>query len=147
MTGIVVLPVCWKSGESMGLTICCSIDSIINSLLSSGVDASKMHGTLKPSVKHISSFDHTLKDFAEWSKLVVYIKNGTSWGTGLVFDARRGLILTCSHVVVGSMIGEHEIYYNSLIVFLTLAAYILSIIVQINFSFFMMNHVRSSTKF
>ena len=42
-----------------------------------------------------------------WSRHIVFLENGNTWGTGLVADGHRGIIITCSHVVRAANSGNN----------------------------------------
>ncbi|XP_033642735.1 peroxisomal leader peptide-processing protease-like [Asterias rubens] len=111
LAGIIVAPLCWKNNEWIGLTLVCSLRAIIESLsrvidsrtkdvnraitssVSSDFTAERLRTTKKLSLASYPSL------IQQCMRSVALIKVSGVWGSGVIINAKKGLILTCRHVV------------------------------------------------
>ncbi|XP_022094911.1 peroxisomal leader peptide-processing protease-like [Acanthaster planci] len=102
LAGIIVAPLCWKNNEWIGLTLVCSIQAVLDSLrcITDSLTHKKVtsappswQGECKPNQ------GRPLFVVQQCMKSVVLIKASTVWGSGVLINADKGVILTCRHVV------------------------------------------------
>lgn len=90
LTGIMIASLCWKNNEWVGLSLGCAIGEVLGSM--------KAHINLD--VQTQPALDYTDQSFvSSITEMVPCINVGHNWGSGVVLDGSRGLILTCSHVL------------------------------------------------
>ena len=98
---MVIASFCFKDTEWTGFTLVVAIDRILKSIplihsnLVQDYISSKSHN---PSYSKLrASSDMSIVN--QVSSAVVYIQSSYSWGSGVMIDNCKGLIITCSHVV------------------------------------------------
>ncbi|XP_028845582.1 peroxisomal leader peptide-processing protease [Denticeps clupeoides] len=93
LVGIIVSPLCWKSGEWIGLTLVCSLQSILENMRHSATSISAL--------RDISGNEVSLGEHRLASKLpsVVLVESGQFWGSGVLLGPH--LMVTCRHVING----------------------------------------------
>uniref|UniRef100_S4RM99 Peroxisomal leader peptide-processing protease n=1 Tax=Petromyzon marinus TaxID=7757 RepID=S4RM99_PETMA len=115
LAGVIVVPLFWKSGEFVGLTLVCSFSSILNSLRQTleriSVDFSRSIGGLRfvrmqPCMGILDSCPNgTLGGLSN----VVLIEQNATWGSGVLVEPAHGLVVTCRHVVQGAPNGKVKV--------------------------------------
>lgn len=101
---MVVAPFCFKDTEWTGFTLVVAIDRILKSLPMPYYDLVQDSVSLKlhhPNHSKLRS-NSDVSIASKVSSAVVYIQASSSWGSGVIVDHRKGLIITCSHVVHSS---------------------------------------------
>lgn len=96
LTGIVIASLCWKNNEWVGLSLACAISEVLGSLKSHlTFDLDRINRS-----QYVGGFDSGFI-----SRLIKHVKCvcvGRNWGSGVVIDTKKDLILTCSHVLKGA---------------------------------------------
>uniref|UniRef100_A0A803KF01 Peroxisomal leader peptide-processing protease n=1 Tax=Xenopus tropicalis TaxID=8364 RepID=A0A803KF01_XENTR len=101
LVGIIVVPLCWKANEWVGLTVACSISHILENIIKSlsltkaleenNIIATKVEGFCSSDLKRVHKL--TKKQIAS----VVLVDSGQVWGSGVLVNPK--VVLTCRHVV------------------------------------------------
>ncbi|RDD40318.1 Peroxisomal leader peptide-processing protease [Trichoplax sp. H2] len=101
LVGVVMSPFCFKDTEWTGFTLVVPIDLILTSLPSKHHPLVHDFMALKlpNSTRSNLTPNSDISFFDKVSSAVVYIQSLSSWGSGVVIDRYKGLIITCSHVV------------------------------------------------
>ncbi|XP_038045733.1 peroxisomal leader peptide-processing protease-like [Patiria miniata] len=101
LAGVIVAPLCWKNNEWIGLTLVCSIQAILESLRSITDSPPTKKISPAPALPEGSKSSRASppSTVQQCMRSVVLIKVAGVWGSGVVIDAERGIILTCRHVV------------------------------------------------
>ncbi|XP_072045018.1 peroxisomal leader peptide-processing protease-like [Amphiura filiformis] len=96
LVGMIVAPLCWKANEWIGLSLACSIQSVLDSL------RALVHwdGNSEPIVyedtivrgSHMSNIEQSMHG-------VVLVRVGAVWGSGVILERSEGIIVTCYHVI------------------------------------------------
>ncbi|XP_053385305.1 peroxisomal leader peptide-processing protease-like [Mercenaria mercenaria] len=93
LTGIVIASLCWKNNEWVGLSLACAISEVIGSLKSHLThDLDKIKRT-----EYVGGFGQGF--IPRLIKHVRCVNVGHNWGSGVVIDSEKGVIMTCSHVL------------------------------------------------
>ncbi|XP_078721743.1 peroxisomal leader peptide-processing protease [Lampetra fluviatilis] len=115
LAGIIVVPLFWKSGEFVGLTLVCSFSSILNSLRQTleriSGDFSRSIGGLR-SVRMqpcMGILDSCPTGTLGGLSNVVLIEQNATWGSGVMVEPAHGLVVTCRHVVQGAPNGKVKV--------------------------------------
>ncbi|XP_077468825.1 peroxisomal leader peptide-processing protease [Stigmatopora argus] len=95
LIGVIVSPFGWKANEWIGLTLVCSIRSILGDLARSG----EIRGTVRDLGLRPVEVAVTPKADAGRYPTVCLVDSGRQWGSGILVTS--DLILTCRHVVDG----------------------------------------------
>ncbi|KAK2174237.1 hypothetical protein NP493_817g02083 [Ridgeia piscesae] len=102
MVGLMVVPLCWKTNEWIGLAIGCRLSPVLQAFQDGGKMLNERTFEMsKPGMNSTSSCtlpDAPCLSFSP-SPRVVLVKSGSSWGSGLLVSSDPALVLTCSHVV------------------------------------------------
>ncbi|XP_059170650.1 peroxisomal leader peptide-processing protease-like [Physella acuta] len=108
LAGIIVASLCWKNKEWVGFSMACSIRSVIESMFKTFKKircdniTSLLGANLKPfhylTNQEINS-SKTIEKNEEFLSSTVLIRVGNTWGSGVIVNCQKGIILTCSHVV------------------------------------------------
>lgn len=112
--GIVVAPFCWRSGEWIGLTLVCSIRYILQSFIDSNIlslnhpsclavkevlNFSTVYSREIPSPLYLTSNPYEYDHIQTALSSVVLVQAGSSWGSGIIIDSDKGLVITCRHIL------------------------------------------------
>ncbi|XP_060552802.1 peroxisomal leader peptide-processing protease-like [Ruditapes philippinarum] len=93
LAGIMIASLCWKNNEWVGLSLACAISEVLGCLkthLTHNIDSVKQ-------TDYVGGFDSGF--IPELLQKVRCVNVGHNWGSGVVIDSMKGLILTCSHVL------------------------------------------------
>jgi len=127
--GIILAPFCWRNGEWIGITLACSLQYLLHNLRkllfskfqSVSQEFQVLLGRLdllaKLQCQPVSIDEQVEKQSQERNfhqvsliacdilekafSSVVMVQCGRTWGSGIVMDAKQGLVATCSHVIRG----------------------------------------------
>lgn len=99
LVALVAAPLCWKSGEWVGLTVLCAAAPLLriahNALGLLRTSAASLASLLPPEVG--TRWGLPLRDPGPtWAAAAVLVECGTIWGSGVVVAPR--LVVTCRHV-------------------------------------------------
>ncbi|XP_059373356.1 peroxisomal leader peptide-processing protease-like [Carassius carassius] len=101
LVGLIVSPLCWKSGEWIGLTLVCSVHLILKNMLQAGAIQESLIEGSSHSQFITGSLEAPLtanrRSGSEFCTGVALIENGQLWGSGVLLN--QNLVLTCRHVV------------------------------------------------
>lgn len=102
VVGMIVVPLCWKTNEWIGLAIGCGLSPILQAFQEGG----KMQNELKCEINKTRTNAASSRTYSDASCLsfspsprVVLVKSGPSWGSGILMCSDPALVLTCSHVI------------------------------------------------
>ncbi|XP_077585984.1 peroxisomal leader peptide-processing protease [Stigmatopora nigra] len=95
LIGVIVSPFGWKANEWIGLTLVCSVRSILGDLARSG----EIRGPLRDLGLRPAEIAATPKADTVRYPIVCLVDSGRQWGSGILVTS--DLILTCRHVVDG----------------------------------------------
>ncbi|XP_069466614.1 peroxisomal leader peptide-processing protease isoform X2 [Ambystoma mexicanum] len=104
LVGLIVVPLCWKANEWVGLTIACSISHILDNLkkalpaFMSPLKDAWPRIALMPKVS--GQVDVISMLIPRLASVAVLVDCGQVWGSGVLVNART--VLTCRHVVSGA---------------------------------------------
>ncbi|GFO26831.1 peroxisomal leader peptide-processing protease-like [Plakobranchus ocellatus] len=120
LAGMVVASLCWKNKEWVGLSLVCGINSVLSALSSHIRRSMSVQGW-----RSLDSLDYDLSPSNDYEQhvdnqaieagmknvmpYVVLVKVGRVWGSGFVIDTRKGLVLTCSHVIKDASLHDPPI--------------------------------------
>ncbi|XP_077979170.1 peroxisomal leader peptide-processing protease-like [Glandiceps talaboti] len=117
LAGLIVAPLCWKSNEWIGLTLACSISEILNSLqqvLNHRFDNLLPIRNVSEKGRCINTQQESMTipygmGIIKAMKRVVLVQAGSVWGSGVIIDSDKGIILTCRHVVKGAINSKVQV--------------------------------------
>ncbi|XP_075216163.1 uncharacterized protein LOC142321728 [Lycorma delicatula] len=89
LIGMILNPMLWSQGEWAGFSIAVNLEIILSEVLYNKT----------PVYRTVPSKDVMYKLFDDLDKSVVLIRCGCNWGSGVVVNAKLGVIVTCAHVV------------------------------------------------
>ncbi|XP_051935975.1 peroxisomal leader peptide-processing protease isoform X1 [Hippocampus zosterae] len=95
LVGVIVSPFGWKANEWIGLTLVCSVHSILRNIVQCGDIQDLLHDVWL----HPAEVFTTRKANAGPYPNVCFVDSGQHWGSGVLVTPE--LILTCRHVVNG----------------------------------------------
>ncbi|XP_057703748.1 peroxisomal leader peptide-processing protease [Corythoichthys intestinalis] len=95
LIGVIVSPFGWKANEWIGLTLVCSIHSILGSIAKFG----EIQDPLRDVWLNPTEVNMTRKSNLGQYPIVCLVDSGQRWGSGVLVTSE--LILTCRHVVDG----------------------------------------------
>ncbi|XP_077352434.1 peroxisomal leader peptide-processing protease [Festucalex cinctus] len=95
LVGVIVSPFGWKANEWIGLTLVCSIQSILWNV----VQCDNIPDPLQDVCLHPAEVLATKKSNADQYPNVCLVDSGQHWGSGVLVTSE--LVLTCRHVVNG----------------------------------------------
>ncbi|XP_069096481.1 peroxisomal leader peptide-processing protease isoform X2 [Pleurodeles waltl] len=104
LVGIIVVPLCWKANEWIGLTVLCSVSQILENVkmvlpvLSRPLIDMWPRMMLKPKFSMESELSSNL--IQHLTSAAVLVDCGHVWGSGVIVNTRT--VLTCRHVVSGA---------------------------------------------
>ncbi|PSN44302.1 hypothetical protein C0J52_09292 [Blattella germanica] len=91
LVGMVICSLCWWKGEWVGFTLGVSLKSAVHDLL-------QLDGTFQ-NIQTLMPSSNSIKELGFLDECLVVVRCGHGWGSGVVIDSNKGVILTCSHVV------------------------------------------------
>ncbi|XP_007895918.1 peroxisomal leader peptide-processing protease [Callorhinchus milii] len=112
LAGLIVAPLCWKANEWIGLTLVCSVGSIIKNI-------GRFLKVFDYSGKRMLPF-WTVPDYltipgrhrlTQLLSTVALLESGRVWGSGVIISPK--LILTCRHVLNGESTVKVKIHPDS----------------------------------
>lgn len=107
LLGMVGCSLTWWRGEWLGLTIGISLAPVLRRLIRSPIPQTVGHP--QPNVDNALS-NNTAQSVID--ETVVLIRCGCTWGSGVVLDARSGIIITCSHVIRNESTDKVSIFFK-----------------------------------
>lgn len=104
LVGIIVVPLCWKANEWIGLTVLCSVSQILENvkrvLPALGRPLIDMWPRMMLKAKTSMEFEPRSKLILHLTSAAVLVDCGHVWGSGVLVNTRT--VLTCRHVVSGA---------------------------------------------
>ncbi|OCT71872.1 peroxisomal leader peptide-processing protease [Xenopus laevis] len=101
LIGIIVVPLCWKANEWVGLTVACSISHILENIMKSlsltnaleenNMTATKLEGVCSLDLQKVPNL------IKNPIASVVLVDSGQVWGSGVLVSPK--VVLTCRHVI------------------------------------------------
>ncbi|XP_036402166.1 peroxisomal leader peptide-processing protease isoform X3 [Megalops cyprinoides] len=100
LVGLIVSPLCWKSGEWIGLTLVCSFHLILRNIAM----VVNLRHPLKELCAPLHMDSEGVSNKGQCTSMqnypmVALVDSGQSWGSGVLMDSQ--LMLTCRHVLNG----------------------------------------------
>nr|XP_015201831.1 PREDICTED: peroxisomal leader peptide-processing protease [Lepisosteus oculatus] len=102
LAGLIVSPLCWRAGEWIGLTLVCSLESVVRNIWFVNKGDPCLNWILSDTPSH---FVQDLPVTGEAKSVrqhptVALVQSGELWGSGVLMNSR--MMLTCRHVVNGA---------------------------------------------
>lgn len=100
LVGVIVSPFGWRANEWIGLSLVCSVQAILRSVLSSMDSEDPLRGAwLQPEETSVCMAAAAHKSEGVRYPSVCFVDSGQLWGSGVAVSSR--LVVTCRHVVNG----------------------------------------------
>ncbi|XP_061693242.1 peroxisomal leader peptide-processing protease isoform X1 [Syngnathoides biaculeatus] len=106
LVGVIVSPFGWKANEWIGLTLVCSIHSILRNI----VQCADIQDPLRDVWLHPTEVFTTRRSNVGDYPIVCLVESGQQWGSGVVVTSE--LVLTCRHVVNGKAAVALKFYHG-----------------------------------
>ncbi|KAJ9595470.1 hypothetical protein L9F63_013334, partial [Diploptera punctata] len=106
LIGMVVCSLSWWRGEWVGFTLGVALKAAVHHCIHETTPSYSI-SSLKPSSKYIDKL-------GTMGQNLVLVRCGVGWGSGIVIDADKGVILTCSHVVRKAHNNPITIYWKDM---------------------------------
>ncbi|XP_061645366.1 peroxisomal leader peptide-processing protease isoform X1 [Phyllopteryx taeniolatus] len=106
LVGVIVSPFGWKANEWIGLTLVCSVHSILRNV----VQCADIGDPLRDVWLHPTEVFTTRKSNVGEYPIVCLVDSGHQWGSGVLVTSE--LVLTCRHVVNGKSTVALKFYHK-----------------------------------